>query len=98
MIWAIGSLAAALAQKLPSFSSNPSYVEYGGLLAYGPSRKKHLLRAGYYVKKILDGVNPGDLPVEQPTKIELWVNLKTAKALGIAVPPTLLSLADQVIE
>ena len=90
--------AAALAQKLPSFSSNPSYVEYGGLLAYGPSRKKHFLRAGYYVKKILDGVNPGDLPVEQPTQIELCVNLKTAKALGLAVPPTLLSLADQVIE
>jgi putative ABC transport system substrate-binding protein len=89
--------AAALAQKLPSFSSSPTYVEYGGLLAYGPSRKR-LFLAGYYVKKILDGANAGDLPVEQPTQIELWVNLKTAKALGLTVPPTLLSLADQVIE
>jgi putative tryptophan/tyrosine transport system substrate-binding protein len=89
--------AAALAQKLPSFASSPTYVEYGGLLAYGPSRKR-FFRAGYYVKKILDGVNPGDLPLEQPTQIELWVNLKTAQALGLTVPPTLLSLADQVIE
>jgi len=90
--------AAALAQKLPSFSSIPTYAEYGGLLAYGLSRKKHLLRAGYYVKKIFDGVNPGDLPMEQPTQIGLCVNLKTAKALGLTVRPTLLSLADQVIE
>jgi putative ABC transport system substrate-binding protein len=90
--------AAALAQKLPSFSSIQTYAEYGGLLAYGHLRRTLFLRAGYYVKKILDGANPSDLPVEQPTQIELWVNLKTAKALGLTVPPTLLSLADQVIE
>lgn len=88
----------ALAQRLPSFSTSPIYAKFGGLLAYGPSRDKLLARAGYYVKKILDGVNPGDLPVEQPTQIELWVNLKTAKALDVTVPPNLLSLADVVIE
>jgi putative tryptophan/tyrosine transport system substrate-binding protein len=90
--------AAALAQKLPSFSTNPLYAKFGGLLAYGASREKLYVRAGYYVKKILDGANPGELPVEQPTQIELWINMKTAKALGLGIPMNIQQLADQVIE
>ena len=90
--------AAALARKLPSFSTVSTYAEFGGLLAYGPSSRKLYVRAGYYIKKILDGANPGELPVEQPTKIELLINLKTAKALGIEVPFNIQQLADQVIE
>jgi putative ABC transport system substrate-binding protein len=91
--------AFALAQRLPSFSSSSIYPEYGGLLSYGfSSSRKFYARAGYYVKKIIDGANPGDLPVEQPTLIELWINLKTAKALGIEIPTTLQQLADHVIE
>ena len=88
----------ALAEKLPSFSSVSTYAEFGGLLSYGPSSRKFYVRAGYYVKKILDGANPGDLPVEQPTYIELWINLKTAKALGLDIPISLQQLADEVIE
>jgi putative tryptophan/tyrosine transport system substrate-binding protein len=90
--------ALALAQKLPSFSSISTYAEYGGLLSYGASARKFYVRAGYYVKKILDGANPGDLPVEQPTQIELWINLKTAKVLGLDIPMNLRQLADQLIE
>jgi putative ABC transport system substrate-binding protein len=90
--------ALALAQRLPSFSSVSTYAEYGGLLAYGASSRKLYVRAGYYVKKILDGANPGDLPVEQPTLIELWINMKTAKVLGIDIPTNLQQLADHVIE
>jgi putative tryptophan/tyrosine transport system substrate-binding protein len=90
--------ALALAQKLPSFSSISTYAEHGGLLSYGANAKKFYLRAGYYVKKILDGANPGDLPVEQPTQIELWINLKTAKVLDLDIPMNLRQLADQLIE
>ena len=90
--------AFALANRLPSFASSPTYAECGGLLAYGASASKMFMRAGYYVKKILDGANPGDLPVEQPSVIELWINMKTAKAIGIDMPTNLQQLADQVIE
>jgi putative tryptophan/tyrosine transport system substrate-binding protein len=88
----------ALARKLPSFFSVSTYAEYGGLLSYGASSRKFYVRAGYYVKKILDGANPGDLPIEQPTQIELWINMKTAKALGLDIPVQLRQLADQLIE
>jgi putative tryptophan/tyrosine transport system substrate-binding protein len=88
----------AIEHRLPFFASYPAVVELGALLGYGAARRKLLTRAGYYVKRILDGANPAELPVEQPTQIELWINLKTAKALGITMPDSLISGADEVIE
>ena len=73
-------------------------MEVGGLLAYGPNRPDFYKRAATYVDKILKGAKPADLPVEQPTKFELLVNMKTAKVLGLTIPPSLLLRADQVIE
>ena len=90
--------ALALAHRLPGFSTVTFYAEVGGLMAYGISLRTLFMRAASFIKRILDGAKPGDLPVEQPTKIELVINLKTAKALGLSIPPTLLSRADDVIE
>ena len=74
------------------------YAESGGLLAYGPNRLDMFRRAVTYVDRILKGAKPGDLPVEQPKTFALAINLKTAKALGLTIPPSLLLRADQVIE
>jgi putative ABC transport system substrate-binding protein len=93
---AISTLAAAA--RLPTIHSGREYVEAGGLLSYGPNYVDLFRRAGNYVDKILRGANPADLPVEQPTKFDLVINLTTAKALGLEVPPSLLATADEVIE
>ena len=90
--------ALALAHRLPTFSTSTTVAEFGGVLAYGAPRGKLFLRSAYFVKRILDGANPGELPVEQPTQIELWINLKTAKMLGLDLPLHLQQLADKVIE
>jgi putative tryptophan/tyrosine transport system substrate-binding protein len=93
-------LAARLAmqRRLPTLFSSEEAVRNGVLISYGPSLTAINRRAAYFVDRILKGANPGDLPVEQPTKFELAINLKTAKALGMEVPPTLLALANEVIE
>jgi putative ABC transport system substrate-binding protein len=88
----------AVGHRLPFLTPWPEIVDFGGLLGYGASERKLLVRAGYYVKRILDGANPADLPVEQPTEIELRLSLKTAMGLGITIPPALLARADEVIE
>ena len=88
----------ALTARLPTITGVREYVEAAALMSYGPSYPALFRRAGDYVDKILRGAKPGDLPVEQPTKFELVINLTTAKALGLTIPPKLLFTADAVIE
>ena len=88
----------AAVQKLPVISISRDYIDEGGLMSYGPSLAANMAYMVHYVDKILRGAKPADLPVEQPTKFELVINLKTAKALGLTIPPSVLLRADQVIE
>jgi putative ABC transport system substrate-binding protein len=91
-------LTLALGARLPTIFSTRDFVRGGGFMSYGPSYTERFGRAADYVDKILRGTKPGDIPVEQPTKFELVVNLITAQALGLTVPPSLLATADEVID
>jgi ABC-type uncharacterized transport system substrate-binding protein len=88
----------AIAHKIPTVCEIRDYVVSGGLVSYTYLRSHNFERIAVFIDKIFKGANPGELPVEQPTKFELAINLKTAKALGLEVPPTLLARADEVIE
>jgi putative ABC transport system substrate-binding protein len=88
----------ALEHRLPAMFGTREYTEAGGLLSYSPDRSDLWRRAAAYVDKVLKGADPTELPVQQPTKFELVINLKTAKALGLTVPPSILARADEVIE
>jgi putative tryptophan/tyrosine transport system substrate-binding protein len=88
----------ALAARLPTIHGFREHVEAGGLMSYGANYSDLFRRAGDYVDKILRGAKPGDIPVEQPTKFDLVINLTTAKALGLTIPETFLLRADEVIE
>jgi putative ABC transport system substrate-binding protein len=88
----------ALRHRLPSIYEERLFVQAGGLMSYAPSFNELFRRAATYVDRILRGAKPADLPVEQPTRFELFLNARTAKALGLAIPPALLLRADQVIE
>ena len=93
-----GRIAALAAQsRLPAMYGGRADVEAGGLMAYEPSLQDLWRRAAIYIDKLLKGTKPADLPVEQPTKFEFVINLKTAQALGLTIPPSMLFQADEVI-
>ena len=84
--------------RLPTMYSQSAFIDVGGLMSYSVDNSDMLRRLAGHVDKILRGARPGDLPIEQPTKFDFVINLKTAKALGLTIPPSLLQRADQVIE
>ena len=88
----------AAKRRMPTMFMDRDYVAAGGLMSYGSDFSEEFRHAAEYVEKILKGAKPADLPVEQPTKFELIINLKTAKALGLTIPQSLLSRADEVIQ
>jgi putative ABC transport system substrate-binding protein len=88
----------AAAHRIPAIYEQQAFLEPGGLMSYGVNASEMQRRAAVYVDKILKGAKPGDLPIEQPTKLELVINMKAATALGLAIPPSLLLRADQVIK
>ena len=90
--------ALAVKRRLPAVSMFVEFAEAGGLMAYGPSLREAFRRAGGYAGRILQGAKPADMPVERPTKFELVINMKTAKALGLAIPQSMLTRADQVVQ
>jgi putative ABC transport system substrate-binding protein len=99
LFWNLHARLATLAKErhLPAIGGIGAFAEAGGLMAYGPSLKEEFLRAVSYVDRIFKGAKPADLPVAQPIKFELVLNLKTAKALGLTIPQSLLLRADEVI-
>jgi putative ABC transport system substrate-binding protein len=100
MIFNNAELIASLAAKnqLPAIFFDSAFVDAGGLVSYGPNFTEMHRRAAYFVDRILKGAKPGDLPVEQPTKFDLVINLSTARKLGLVVPATFLLRADRIVE
>jgi ABC-type uncharacterized transport system substrate-binding protein len=96
--WRLQIVDIAATQNLPAVYSQPEYVREGGLISYSANIEERFRRAAAYVDKILKGAKPGDLPIERPTRFELIVNSKTAKAQNIEIPALILAQADQVIE
>jgi len=88
----------AIKNRLPTITIYPQHVREGMLMSYAPNQPEQYRRVGTYIDKILKGAKPADLPVEQPTKFDLVINLKTAKALGLTIPPSLLGRADELIQ
>jgi putative ABC transport system substrate-binding protein len=91
-------ITLALGARLPTMFNEREFIQVGGLMFYGTNINERFRRAADYVDKVLRGTKPGDIPVEQPTKFDLTINLATAKALGLEIPPGLLARADEVIE
>ena len=90
--------ALSLMHRLPAFANAPEFATFGGLVGYGPSRERLLLRVGTFVKKILDGADPARLPVEEPRRSEVWINQRTASRLDVALPASIVDVADKILK